>query len=141
MLEKEMSRIDWNKDARTLKNLIRGLDSIMGTYTFYNGKKIKIWKADVVSDSNCNENAELNNLKDYKNGEIIIADKKKGLYVKTGNNTILSIFINAASTINKRIFTIINVLLFIFFSKLIFVRNQNLFFTNNTYLFCKYFMK
>lgn len=91
MLEKEMSRIDWNKDARTLKNLIRGLDSIMGTYTFYNGKKIKIWKADVVSDSNCNENAELNNLKDYKNGEIIIADKKKGLYVKTGNNTILSI--------------------------------------------------
>ena len=29
--------------------------------------------------------------KNYKNGEIIIADKKKGLYVKTGNNTILSI--------------------------------------------------
>ena len=26
MLEKEMSRIDWNKDARTIKNLIRGLD-------------------------------------------------------------------------------------------------------------------
>ena len=91
MLEKEMSKIDWNKDAITLKNLIRGLDPIMGTYTFYNGKKIKIWKADVANDYNCNENAELNNLKDYKNGEIIIADKKKGLYVKTGNNTILSI--------------------------------------------------
>lgn len=91
MLEKEISKIDWNKDARTLKNLIRGLDPIMGTYTFYNGKKIKIWKADVANDSDCNENIELNNFKDYENGEIIIADKKKGLYVRTGNNTILSI--------------------------------------------------
>ena len=93
MLEKEMSKIDWNKDAITLKNLIRGLDPIMGTYTFYNGKKLKIWKADVVNASNleCNENLDFRNVKDYKNGEIIIADKKKGLYVKTGNNTILSI--------------------------------------------------
>lgn len=91
MLEKEMSRIDWNKDAITLKNLIRGLDPIMGTYTFYKGKKIKIWKADVINNSDCTENAEINNFKDYENGEIIIADKKKGLYVKAGNNTILSI--------------------------------------------------
>lgn len=93
MLEKEMSKIDWNKDAITLKNLIRGLDPIMGTYTFYNSKKLKIWKADVVNASNleCNENLDFRNVKDYKNGEIIIADKRKGLYVKAGNNTILSI--------------------------------------------------
>lgn len=93
MLEKEMSKIDWNKDAITLKNLIRGLDPIMGTYTFYNSKKLKIWKADVVNASNleCNENLDFRDVKDYKNGEIIIADKRRGLYVKTGNNTILSI--------------------------------------------------
>ena len=49
MLNKEMGKINWNKSALEIKNLVRGLDPIMGTYTFYNGKKIKIWKVKALN--------------------------------------------------------------------------------------------
>ena len=49
MLPKEMSKIDWeNKRAEQIKNLVRGLNPIMGAYTFLNGKKIKFWKVEIV---------------------------------------------------------------------------------------------
>ena len=44
MLEKEMAKIDWNKSSKEIKNLVRGLNPIMGAYSFLNGKKIKFWK-------------------------------------------------------------------------------------------------
>ena len=73
MLEKEMSKIDWNnKSASDIKNLVRGLDPIMGTYSFLDGKKIKIWKVDVLSNDNSN----------VENGTVIKADSKDGLYIK-----------------------------------------------------------
>lgn len=73
MLEKEMSKIDWNtRTAVEIKNLVRGLDPIMGTYSYLNGKKIKIWKVDVL----------LNNIPNIENGTVIKADSKDGLYIK-----------------------------------------------------------
>lgn len=40
MLDKEMSKIDWeNKTAEEIKNLVRGLNPIMGAYSYLNGKK------------------------------------------------------------------------------------------------------
>ena len=45
MLNKEMSKIDWkNKTAQEIKNLVRGLNPIMGAYTFLKGKKIKFYE-------------------------------------------------------------------------------------------------
>ena len=50
MLNKEMSKIDWeNKTAIEIKNLVRGLNPIMGAYSFYDGKKIKFWDARILS--------------------------------------------------------------------------------------------
>ena len=50
MLNKEMAKIDWeNKTAEEIKNLVRGLNPIMGAYTFLNGKKNKI-----LESFNCN---------------------------------------------------------------------------------------
>lgn len=73
MLDKEMSKIDWNnKTAIEIKNLVRGLDPIMGTYSYLNGKKIKIWKVDIVEDYKS----------DIENGTVIKADSKEGLYIK-----------------------------------------------------------
>ena len=41
MLNKDMAKIDWeNKSAIEVKNLVRGLNPIMGVYTFWNGNKI-----------------------------------------------------------------------------------------------------
>ena len=78
MLEKEMAQIDWeNKTAREIKNLVRGLNPIMGAYTFLNGKKIKFWKVQVADDII----AEGDN--PVKNGTVIVSDSKDGIYIKT----------------------------------------------------------
>ena len=79
MLDKEMSKIDWNnKTANDIKNLVRGLNPIMGTYSYLNGKKIKIWKVDVILDDNSN----------VENGTVIKADCKDGLYIKAKDGII-----------------------------------------------------
>ncbi len=50
MLEKEMAKINWEeKTALEIKNLVRGLNPIMGAYTVLNNKKIKFWKVDYLS--------------------------------------------------------------------------------------------
>lgn len=77
MLSKEMSKIDWNtRTSKKIKNLVRGLNPIMGAYTMYQGKKIKLWKVDIV-DENVAET------KEQLPGRILIANDKEGLYIKT----------------------------------------------------------
>lgn len=79
MLDKEMSKIDWkNKDAKQIKNLVRGLNPIMGTYSYLDGKKIKFWKVDALQEEDSN----------VENGTVIKADNKEGLYVKAKNGII-----------------------------------------------------
>lgn len=79
MLDKEMSKIDWeSKTAQEIKNLVRGLNPIMGTYAYLNGKKIKIWKVDVVEADNEN----------VKNGTVLKSDSKDGLYIKAKDGVI-----------------------------------------------------
>ncbi len=82
MLSKEMSKIDWSKKtSNEIKNLARGLNPIMGAYTMYQGKKIKLWKVDIV-DENTLET------KGKQPGEILIANDKEGLYIKTTDGII-----------------------------------------------------
>ena len=50
MLEKSQAKIDWeSKTAEEIKNLVRGLNPIMGAYAVLNQKKIKFWKVDKLS--------------------------------------------------------------------------------------------
>lgn len=49
-LTKAMGLIDWKKDAVTLERLVRGLNSWPSAYTFYKGKTLKIWEADVLDE-------------------------------------------------------------------------------------------
>ena len=73
MLNKEISKIDWQeKTAKQIKNLVRGLNPIMGAYSYLNGKKIKFWKVEVEKDTNLNQ----------ENGTVIKANDKEGLYIK-----------------------------------------------------------
>ncbi len=44
MLDKNISEIDWSQDALTVHNKVRGLYSWPIAHTFYNGKKLKIYK-------------------------------------------------------------------------------------------------
>ncbi len=96
MLNKDMAKIDWeNKDAEEIKNLIRGLNPIMGAYSFFNGKKVKFWKAEVLSISEMEK--EFPEITEYKSrmekvqsGTVLFSDSKKGLYIKA-NNGIISV--------------------------------------------------
>lgn len=44
MLDKSISEIDWNKDALTVHNLVRGLYSWPIAHTYFHGKKLKVYK-------------------------------------------------------------------------------------------------
>lgn len=77
MLNKELSKINWQeKTSLEIKNLTRGLNPIMGTYAFLDGKKYKFWSVE-IADENGIEN------KNEEAGTILISNEKQGLYVKT----------------------------------------------------------
>ena len=93
MLEKEMAKIDWSKTSREIKNLVRGLNPIMGAYSFLNGKKIKFWKIDIITldslESIFPEIKEyISRMKKLEPGTIAFADNKKGIFIKTGDSFI-----------------------------------------------------
>lgn len=80
MLSKEMAKIDWaSKTALEIKNLVRGLNPIMGAYSYLNGKKIKFWKVAVATD----EEISVENMDFLKNGTVLSSDTKNGLFIKT----------------------------------------------------------
>ena len=94
MLNKEMAKIDWeNKTAAEIKNLVRGLNPIMGAYSYINDKKIKFWKVDILSNEELEiEFPELSEyeykLKEIQPGTVLFSDAKKGLYVKANDGII-----------------------------------------------------
>ncbi len=89
MLNKEMSKIDWeNKSAIQIKNLVRGLNPFMGAYSFLEGKKIKFWKVNTLTDEQLF--LKFPDLTEYQDryyelqpGTILFSDDKVGLFIKT----------------------------------------------------------
>ena len=87
MLEKSQAKIDWeSKTAQEIKNLVRGLNPIMGAYAVLNQKKIKFWKVDKLSiDEFINKYPEF---KEYEYrfleidpGTVLYIDKKEAIYI------------------------------------------------------------
>ena len=82
MLDKEIAKIDWDsKTTQEIKNLVRGLNPIMGAYTFLNDKKIKFWKVDIATNIGYDEE----NIQIFRNGTVLISNQKDGLFIKTKN--------------------------------------------------------
>ena len=80
MLNKEMSKINWDEQtAKNIKNLVRGLNPIMGAYTFLDEKKIKFWKVDIAKQ----DEIIADNIEILKNGTVILSNPKDGLFIKT----------------------------------------------------------
>ena len=85
MLDKSIAKIDWEKKtAKEIKNLVRGLNPIMGAYSFLNNKKIKFWKVQYMEfEDFCHDkNFTLEELEGMENGIVIISNEKEGLYIK-----------------------------------------------------------
>ena len=96
MLDKEISKINWNKTSKEIKNLTRALNPIMGTCSVYNGKKLKFWKMENEIYDDIAEKYE-----EYENsvpGTVIYSDEKLGLYIKTGDGIIKVIEIQAENS-------------------------------------------
>lgn len=79
-LKKEDGRIDWNKPAQDIYNLIRGCINWPGAFTYYNGKLLKIYKARVSS--------QVRKFASSNPGEILEASKE-GIVVFTGKGNII----------------------------------------------------
>ena len=109
MLEKQMAKIDWEKqDANQIHNLIRGLDPIMGAYTYLDGKKLKIWKSKIIEEKQLLECfPELQEysykLRELTAGTVLFSSDKKGMFVKA-NEGILQI-IEVQGENSKRMLT------------------------------------
>ena len=91
MLTKEIARIDWNKSTNEIRNLVRGLNPIMGAYSILKNKKIKFWKVESISTEDFDEKSKLYEHIEFKNasaGEILFANDKIGLFIKTTDGII-----------------------------------------------------
>ena len=88
MLNKDLAIINWEeKTAKEIHNLVRGLNPIMGAITSLNGKKIKFWKVQVVSDEDLiswfPELEEYSyKINELEPGCVMFSSDKKGLYIK-----------------------------------------------------------
>ncbi len=74
-ITRQHGRIKWDRPARELRNLIRGLNPSPGAYTYYDRKMIKIYRAELTGLSPGDAAA----------GEITAADTRSGLVVNTAD--------------------------------------------------------
>lgn len=79
-IEKEESKIDWSKSACSIQQKMRGFVYGPGTFTLFQGKKIKLHKAAVVEASSLSLKSSL---ADAKPGTIVAFDQE-ALYIQTG---------------------------------------------------------
>lgn len=71
-------RIDWNRDAVSLSNLIRGMNPHPGAHTLLNGKELKIWRG-LPGDSSAGGQP----------GSIGAVNPRSGFSVQTGRGQLL----------------------------------------------------
>lgn len=77
MMNKALGNINWNKSAKEIHNLVRGVNPWPSAYTTYDDKTIKVWKTKVLSE-----------ISNEPCGTILKVDKD-GMRVSTKENIIL----------------------------------------------------
>ncbi|MDO4282462.1 MAG: methionyl-tRNA formyltransferase [Clostridia bacterium] len=74
MIDREMTKIDFHKNARDIYNFVRGLCPFPGTYMeLQNGKKYKVFQVEAVEDGSIDKSIE--------NGSILLMSKNS-LYIR-----------------------------------------------------------
>ena len=80
LLNKELAKVDWQKHASEINDLIRGFNPWPIAHTLYQDKTLKIFKANVLEEKDLVEN-ELENYKDKANCTVF-AVRKNSILVK-----------------------------------------------------------
>jgi methionyl-tRNA formyltransferase len=89
--------IDWGKPSKVIDNQVRGLNPKPGAFTFFDGKKLKVWRVSVQTsagiaieeragdetEATCTEHAEC--VETAQPGTVVAVDKNRGPIVSTGN--------------------------------------------------------
>ncbi len=86
MITKDEACIDWSKNARSVINLVCGMNSWPMAFTTYNGETVKVIRARMADGKGTNP------------GEIISLDKGKGLKVSCGDGCIYLTEIQASGS-------------------------------------------
>lgn len=58
IIKKQLGEIDWQKSAKEIERLTRGLNPWPSAYTYLNGKTLKIWRAYVVGQEEAEKGKE-----------------------------------------------------------------------------------
>lgn len=77
MIFKSTGKIDWNKSAEEINNLVKGLKPWPTAYTEYNGKIIKLHRTRTEKDNYSGESGE------------IIKVSDNGIFIKTGDGVLV----------------------------------------------------
>ncbi len=77
MIEKEEGKLDFTRSARELKNLVRGLNPKPTAFFDLDGNNVKVYKTSLVDGDF-----------DGVAGEVVVSDKKQGLYIKCGEGVL-----------------------------------------------------
>jgi len=75
-ISKELGKIDWDKPAEKIHNLVRGLSPFPSAYFIHNAKKYKIFKSRIISDLRLNPGE----LKETKN-EVFVGTSKDAIQI------------------------------------------------------------
>lgn len=81
IMKKEDGIINWNFTAREISNRVRGFQPFPTSFTYFQGKKMTIWKA---------EDLQISDYKFQIVGEVLEAKSDK-LFIGCGNQTVLQI--------------------------------------------------
>lgn len=91
MLTKALGEINWQDEAEKIERLIRGLNSWPSAYTKYENKTLKIWKAQVLLETEKDVQEKVaavsGSLEEQKPGTVCYVSKEE-IYVKTGKNVL-----------------------------------------------------
>ena len=76
ILKKGDGRIDWSLSAEAIRNRIRGLDPWPGAFTFWLGKRLRLWEVEVAAKGSGGKPGE------------IVSVSDQGVRVQTGSGTL-----------------------------------------------------
>lgn len=83
MLQKELGRLDFSWSAKKLSLYVRGLSPWPGTFTSFQNKTLKLWKAKAVSVGDLEGAVNLESYEKAVPGTVVYLTKKR-IFVKTG---------------------------------------------------------
>ncbi len=80
--DKNFGEINWIEGADVIERKVRGLNSWPSAYTFFRGKRMKIWESEVIEQLKAAE------IKNTNTSGTIVEVTKDAFYVQTGENVL-----------------------------------------------------